>query len=131
MNLQHAKVARPADAVPTHAQSAVITPSHEASLLHGATSTGEAGRRQLSIRVGLWLDDKGGVRRARWRTVDDPALRTFAETACSLLEAGLDPLRLDGEMLRGSTAGVIAHGDRADLVVLAVQAATTAAGGPT
>jgi hypothetical protein len=130
MNLQPADVARPVAALPTTQprSTAAAGPFHEASLLHGATSTGEVGSRQLSIRVGLWLDETGRVRRARWRTVEDTALRCFAEAACSLLEAGLDPVHLDAEALRSATPGTLGHGDRADLVAAAVQTAFSAAG---
>ncbi len=127
MNLQSADVARPTTAVPTHSRSAAAaTPSHEASLLHGATSTGEAASRQTWVRVGLWLDEAGRVKRARWRAVEDGALRSFAEAACSLLEAGADPARLDAESLRSAAAGTLGHADRAELVAAAVQTAFSA-----
>ena len=129
MNLQPADATRLAQALSPRPESATAaTASHEASLLHGATSTGEAGRRQLSVRVGLWLDDSGWVRRARWRAVDDAPLREFAEVACALLEAGFDPLRLDGDSLRSAAAGKLAQGDRADLVAAAIETAMSVAG---
>jgi hypothetical protein len=129
MNLQSAEIARHTTAVSTPVERATAaTASHEASLLHGATSTGEAGRRQLSVRIGLWLDDGGRVRRARWRAAEDSALRELAEAACSLLEAGFDPVRLDGDSLRSATPSANGHGDRADLVAAAVQAAMSVAG---
>ena len=130
MNLQSADAARLAGAVPAQPETTVPTATHEASVLHGATSTGEAGRRQLSVRVGLWLDDTGRVRRARWRAADDAALRDFAEAACSLLEAGVDPLRLDADSLRGAASAAAPHGDRADLVAAAVETAMSVAGRP-
>jgi hypothetical protein len=128
MDLQSADGARLAVPVTVQPETTTVQASHEASLLHGATSTGEVGCRQLSIRVGLWLDDAGSVRRARWRAMDDAALRGFAEVACSLLEAGVDPLRLDGEMLRRAVASTAGHGDRADLVAAAIQTAMSVTG---
>lgn len=128
MNLQPADVARLAEALPAQAEPAAAMATHEASLLHGATSTGEAGRRTLSVRVGLWLDEGGRVRRARWRAMEDPALRELAEAACSLLEGGFDPAKLDGDSLLGVRAAPHGHADRADLVAAAIQAAVSAAG---
>jgi hypothetical protein len=90
-----------------------------AGLLTGATVTGEAARDDLSLRVGLWLDDAGRVRRARWR--GDGALGAAADAACGHLEAGGDPLRL-ADVLAG--AGAL---DRATLVAAAVEAALAAA----
>ena len=129
MNLQSADTARLVEAVSAGAEPAnAATVTHEASVLHGATSTGEVGRRQLSLRIGLWLDDSGWVRRARWRAAEDAALRDFAEVACSLLEAGFDPARLDGDSLRSAAPGALGHDDRADLVAAAVQTAMSVAG---
>jgi hypothetical protein len=94
-----------------------------AGLLAGATATGEAARRQLSVRIGLWMDERGAVRQARWRAVKDPALRACAEAACSLLESGVQPEAVDAEAVRAA-AGGLAHGpvDRAEVVAAAVQA---------
>ncbi len=95
-----------------------------AGALHGATVTGEAARRELSIRIGLWLDEAGSVRQARWRGAEDAELRAVAEAACTMLETGTDPSHLSSDGLRGALqtrAG--AHADRADLVVAAVHAA--------
>ncbi len=129
MNLQPADTARLVEAVSAGAEPVTAAKAaHEASVLHGATSTGEVGHRQLSVRIGLWLDDSGWVRRARWRAPDDAALREFAEVACSLLEAGFDPGRLDADSLRSAAAGTLGHGDRADLVAAAVQTAMSVAG---
>ncbi len=124
MNLQPAEAARSAEVVPSwHGALPAVEP-HCAGSLHGATLTGEASRRQLSIRIGLWLDEAGWVRQARWRPVEDPTLCGYAEAACELLESGADPARLDGEALRHAVPGPLAgHGDRADLVACALQAA--------
>ncbi len=124
MNLQPAEAARSVEAVSSWRGDLTTAESHCAGLLHGATLTGEAARRQLSIRIGLWLDEGGRVRQARWRAVEDPALRGYAEVACRLLESGADPVRLDGDALRNSAhVAPAGHGDRADLVAAAVHAA--------
>jgi hypothetical protein len=95
-----------------------------AGVLDGATLTGEAARRQASIRIGLWLDESGWVRRARWRSAGDPALCAYAETACALVESGVDPLAVDSAALRNALAGAgSAHDDYADLVASALHAA--------
>ncbi len=126
MDLQPAET-RQADSVSTWRRTATLPEVHHAALLHGAALTGEAARRNLSVRVGLWLDEAGGVRQARWRAADDAALRDYAEAACSLLESGADPLALDGEALRHAVAGAV-HGDRADLVASAIHAALVVGG---
>jgi hypothetical protein len=94
----------------------------------GSTQTGEAARRHLSVRIGLWLDEAGWVRQARWRAVDDPALRALAEAACSLLESGANPLQLDGDSLRTAAAQPPHADDRADLVCAAIHAALLVGG---
>jgi hypothetical protein len=126
MELQPAE-SRQAESVSSWRSAATVSRVHQAGLLHGATLTGEAARRDLSVRVGLWLDEAGWVRQARWKAEDDPALRECAEAACSLLEAGADPLALDGEALLGAVASG-GHADRADLVVAAIQAALVVGG---
>jgi hypothetical protein len=98
-----------------------------AGALHGATATGEAARRHLSVRVGLWLDEAGWVRQARWRAADDAPLRAVAEAACSLIESGADPHALDEDALV-SAAALQAGDDRAALVAAAIAAALLAAG---
>lgn len=127
MDLQPADT-RQAESLSTWRRPAALPEVHHAALLHGATLTGEAARRNLSVRVGLWLDEAGWVRQARWRAADDAALRDYAEAACSLLESGTDPLALDGEALSSAVEGV-GHPDRADLVVSAIHAALVV-GGP-
>jgi hypothetical protein len=96
---------------------------HHAGSLHGATLTGEAGRRRLAVRIGLWLDDGGAVRKARWRAADDAGLRAAAEAACALLEARGDRVP-DAAVLR--EAGTAADG--AEMVAAAVEAALLARG---
>lgn len=109
-------------------------PCHPRSALHagqleGATLTGEVSRRHLSVRIALWLDETGWVRRARWRAIEDATLREYAEAACALLEAGADPARLDGEALRAAaTTAAPGHGDRADVVASAISVALLARG---
>ena len=122
MTLQPAEATRSSEVVPSWRGGLPPVETHCAGSLHGATLTGEAARRQISIRIGLWLDESGWVRQARWRAVEDPALRGYAEVACKLLESGADPGRLDGETLRHAAPGPLA-GDRADLVACALHAA--------
>jgi hypothetical protein len=126
MELQPAET-RPAESVSTWQTAAAVSQVHHAGLLHGATLTGEAARRHLSVRVGLWLDEAGWVRQARWKAEDDAALRACAEVACSLLESGADPQALDGDALLGALPSG-GHADRADLVAAAIQAALVVGG---
>ncbi|HEX9289436.1 MAG TPA: hypothetical protein VF904_07935 [Anaeromyxobacteraceae bacterium] len=127
MDVQPVESAR-SEVVPSWPGSTTPAEAHQAALLHGATTTGEAARRQLSVRVGLWLDETGWVRQARWRAVDDAALRAYAEAACSLLESGADPRALDGDALRAATADTLPDRDRADLVASAIHAALVLGG---
>ena len=122
MTLQPVEPVQISEAVSSWPDVAIPAAITHEGLLHGATSTGEAARTQLSIRIGLWLDDAGWVRQARWRTTDDTALRQYGEAACVLLESGVDPLRLDADALRNAVRGAVA-GDRADLVASAIHAA--------
>jgi hypothetical protein len=126
MDLQPAET-RQADVVSRWSRTALPPEVHHAGLLQGATLTGEAARRHLSVRIGLWLDEAGWVRQARWRAVDDSALREFAEAACSLLESGADPEALDAEALCSAVEG--GYADRAELVASAIHAALVV-GGP-
>jgi hypothetical protein len=124
---------RPADRAPEATPGAIPWPAprpteparHHAGSLHGATLTGEAGRHHLSVRVGVWLDEAGAVRQARWRASDDPGLRSAAEAACALLEA-----RGEGRPVGSGAphdAGV--PGERAEIVAAAIEAALRLAGG--
>jgi len=97
---------------------------HHAGALQGATVTGEAGRPHLAVRIGLWLDDSGTVRQARWRASDDLGLRAAAEAACALLEAR-GARAPNASALR--EAGAAADG--AQMVAAAVEAALALAGG--
>ncbi|HET9594523.1 MAG TPA: hypothetical protein VFP65_03030 [Anaeromyxobacteraceae bacterium] len=126
MDLQPAET-RQAEVVSAWSRTAALPEPHHAGLLQGATLTGEAARRHLSVRIGLWLDEAGWVRQARWRAVDDSSLREYAEAACSLLESGADPVALDAEALRSAVEG--GHADRAELVASALHAALVV-GGP-
>jgi hypothetical protein len=120
---------RSGDPVPGWTQPVPPAAALHAGLLDGATLTGEAARRNLTVRVGLWLDEAGWVRQARWRAGEDATLREYAEVACSLLEAGVDPGGLDGGALRAAAASASAgHGDRADLVASAIEVALLARG---
>ena len=129
MSLQPVETVR-VEQVPAWTEGLHPRAAHHAGLLDGASLTGEASRRHLSVRVGLWLDETGRVRQARWRAIEDATLREYAEEACALLEAGSDPARLDGEALRAATANAAAgHGDRADVVAAAISVALLARGG--
>ena len=96
--------------------------THEGSL-DGATLTGEVARGQIAIRIGLWLDEKGAVRQARWRCKDDPELGAYAENACSIVEAGASPITLDAKALRGAVPSAPLGDDRPELVVSALRSA--------
>ncbi len=125
MSLHPATRSRSAEQAPGWIPDPSI-PEHaaHAGLLAGATVTGEAARHDLSIRIGLWLDEAGRVRRARWRTgaAPDRALRGPAEAACAHLEAGGDPLRLPDVLCAAEQL------DRGEIVAAAIDAALTAAG---
>ena len=128
MNVNPAPSVRSGDTTPTWAPTGhASSVAAHAGVLDGATLTGEAARRHMSIRVGLWLDDAGRVRRARWRASGDDALRAGAEAACSLVESGLDPLRLDAAALR-TALGDAGNPDVTELVASALHAALLASG---
>jgi hypothetical protein len=131
MRAHSAPATRPSEvapAWPSASPRAVPAPARHAGVLDGATVTGEASRRNLAIRVGLWLDDAGAVRKARWRGVADDGLRACAESACALLEAGADPRQVEGAALRATLLDAGAAGDDADLVASALQVALLATG---
>lgn len=103
----------------------VADPRH-AGALAGATSVGEArGGDRLVVRIGVWLDPRGAVARARFLASTCASLIAYAEAACTLLEEGTPPASIDPECVRASIAGVhpVHHG-RADLVALAVARAS-------
>ncbi len=124
---------RPADAVrrdenleallaaPDELQRAA--PTSHAGFLEGATATGEASRHPLSVRIGVWLDDRGAVRKARWRAVRDPVLRACAEAGCALLESGT---RVDAAALHRASGLAHASPEYAEVVAAAIEAATMA-----
>lgn len=97
-------------------------PAMHAGFLEGATATGEATRHQLSVRIGLWLDEDGSVRQARWRAVRDAGLRACAEAGCALLEAGVDPAQVGADGLRRGAVSSHAR-DCAEVVAAAIEAA--------
>ena len=66
---------------------------------------GEAFQDGRIVRLGLWLDSAGGIRRARWKATTCAALMAYAEIACRLLEQGHDPTTLD-EPLSAAIVGV-------------------------
>jgi hypothetical protein len=131
MRAHSAPAGRPSEvapAWPSASPQAVPAPALHTGLLDGATVTGEASRRHLAIRVGLWLDDAGAVRKARWRGDADDALRACAESACGLLEAGTDPRQIDGAALRTTLLAASAAAEDAELVASAIEAALLANG---
>lgn len=92
-----------------------------AGSLEGADGVGEGARaeRRLVVRVGLWLDARGAVVRARYRASSCAALIAYAEEACGLAERGGAEAVSPGR-LRASVSGVHPiHHDRAELVALA------------
>jgi len=98
----------------------VADPSH-AGLLEGAALLGEAaGGERLLVLVGLWLDERGRVARARYRATSCASLIAYAEAACVLAEQGQRADALGPDRVRAAVAGVHpVHRDRADLVALA------------
>lgn len=107
----------------------VADPRH-AGPLEGAGRQGQAeGGERLVVRVGLWLDARGAVARARYRATTCASLIAYAEACCELLEAGQTPATLGPGRLRAAVAGVHPiHHDRAELVARAL---TLALGGRT
>jgi len=94
---------------------------HEGSL-DGATLTGEAARHPHAIRIGLWLDEAGVVKQARWRA-DDTVLGAYAEAACHLVESGVSPFLLRGDALRAAVAQAPGSDHHSELVVCALGSA--------
>jgi hypothetical protein len=111
---------------PPVSPQALHGPARHHGVLDGATVTGEASRRNLAVRVGLWLDDTGAVRKARWRGVADESLRVTAESACALLETGGDPKLVEATALRATLLAASASAEGADLVATAVEVALLA-----
>jgi hypothetical protein len=105
--------------------------------LDGAVVGEAKGGENLLVRVGLWLDGGGRVKRARYRATTCASLIAYAEAACELVEAGEPPLALGPDRVRAAVAGAHpVHHDRADLVALALARALAAtpiadAGAPT
>lgn len=132
MNLRPVEVARGEEMPEALVTASEEAPRHAATthagFLEGATATGEAARRQLAVRIGLWMDDRGAIRQARWRAVREVNLRACAEAACVLLEEGTDPLRLDADLLRRGASESAAARECAEVVAAAVQASVMACG---
>jgi len=114
-----------------------VTPRRLADLVHeplhagpvdGADLVGDAaGADRRVVRLGLWLDDLGRVRRARHRTTSCASLIGYAEAACSLAEAGEPLPAIDGDRLAGAVTGAHPlHRDRAFLVARALERALLA-----
>lgn len=123
MDLQVTEAVHAAEPSPTRKSATGALEKH-VGLLHGATSVGEAARREHCVRVGLWMDESGWIRSARWRSAQEPLLRAYAEVACRLIESGADPLRIDGALLRGTIDASSGEAeDYSELVVSAVRTA--------
>ncbi len=119
MALNAARVGDPR--VPRRVADHLSDPRH-AGAVAGATRVGEScDERRLVVRIGLWIDVRGHVVRARFQATTCAALIAYADAACALLEAGEDPHRLDEAGVRASVAGVHpVHHDRAALVARAI-----------
>ncbi len=93
-----------------------------AGVLDGASQVGEAAAgERLVVRLGLWVDGQGCVRRARYRASTCASLLAYAEAACALAESGVPLDALGPERLRAAVRGVHpVHLDRAALVALAL-----------
>jgi hypothetical protein len=128
MDLQHAEITRAPESASQGIVHAKLSEAHHARLLQGATLIGEAARHVLSVRVGLWLDDAGRIRQARWRGSDDSSLRTCAEAACAALESGADPLQLDAASLGPASTHGAGACDGPELVLSAVRTAALLGG---
>ncbi len=102
--------------------------SRHAGRLDGASAVGKAsGGNRLLVEVGVWLDHRGRLLRARWRASTCASLIAYAEAACALLEARAVAAPLDRAVLLAEVAGVHpSHLDRADLVLAAIARAVAA-----
>jgi hypothetical protein len=128
MDLQHAEITRATESATPWLVHAAPSEAHHARLLQGATLVGEAARHALSVRIGLWLDESGRVRQARWRASDDASLRACAEAACAALEAGANLLHLDARSLGFALGCGAATSDGPELVLSAVRTAALLGG---
>jgi len=99
----------------------VYQPLH-AGPLDGAELLGEAADGEgLVVRVGIWRDGGGRIRRARHRSASCAALIGYAEVACALAEAGEPPATLLVDRLVSAVVGAHPlHRDRAALVATAL-----------
>jgi NifU-like protein involved in Fe-S cluster formation len=96
--------------------------------LDGADAVSEAmGGLRLVVRIGLWREE-GRIVRARFRASTCASLLAYADAACTLVEAGALPEKLEAAALRAAVAGVHpGHHDRAELVAAAMRAASARA----
>ncbi|BDG08070.1 hypothetical protein [Anaeromyxobacter paludicola] len=89
--------------------------------LEGASRVAAAAGDGRQVRLGVWLDGRGGVSRAGFQSTSCAALIAYAERACQLLERGRHPRELPAEALRDAVRGVHpAHRARAELVARAL-----------
>ena len=121
MDLQPIEIARLPEPAPDWLPQDATAERHHAAL-HGATVVGEAARRSLSVRVGIWIDEAGRVHQARWRGAEDPSLRACAEAACRLLESGVDPQCLDAATISLAVPSTGCR-ERSEVVASALEAA--------
>ncbi|MFT3913041.1 MAG: hypothetical protein QM704_02810 [Anaeromyxobacteraceae bacterium] len=107
----------PRAAVPT-AGDLLSDPAHGGPL-DGPHVLGEARAGDRFVRVGLWLDGRGWVARARFQATVCASLVAYAEAACRALEAGVTDL--GPAALQARVRGIHpAHRDRAAIVAAAV-----------
>lgn len=98
-----------------------VSEAPHAGPTEGADAVVEALADGRRVRIGLWADEEGRVRRARFRATTCAALIAYADLACELLESGEAPEQIDGGRLRQALPGVHpAQHDRADLVARAL-----------
>ncbi len=98
-----------------------VSSAAHAGATEGADAIVEAVADGRMVRIGLWDDGAGRVRRARFRATTCAALIAYADLACELLESGEAPERIDASRLREGLPGVHeAQHDRAELVARAV-----------
>jgi len=108
-----------------------VAETAHAGATKGADAVVEAIADGRTVRIGLWADAAGRVRRARFRATTCAALIAYADLACELLESGEPPERIDAARLREALPGVHpAHRDRAELVARALALAPRWHGAP-
>ena len=104
--------------LPRRVSELIGDPAHRGQL-DGATCVGEAELGGI-VRIGLWFDASGAIRRARFRATTCAALVAYAEAACALAEGEARARAPSAERIRAAVTGVHpAHHALADAVALA------------